>query len=53
MIFKILRKSFQILTKESVLSMIDIKVLSDTPDNVFDQLVVKLLFVIIFHFSYS
>ena len=43
MIFKILRKSFQILTKDTVLSVIDIKVLSDTPEKIFEQLIVRII----------
>jgi len=42
MIFKILRKSFQILIKDSVISIIDIKVLFETPEKIFEQLRVKI-----------
>lgn len=44
MIFKIIRKSFQILIKDSLISQIDIKVLSDTPEKIFEQLRVKKIF---------
>jgi hypothetical protein len=41
MIFRILRKSFQILTKESLIKIIDINDFANSPQNIFDLLVVK------------
>jgi hypothetical protein len=41
MIFKLLRKSFQILTKESIIKIIDVNDLANSPQNIFDLLVVK------------
>lgn len=45
-IFKILRKSFQILTKDSVLNNINLTGLNEYPDKIFESLVVKFLFYI-------
>jgi len=44
MIFKILRKSFQILNKDTILNNIDLNVLSETPDKIYEQLIVKFEF---------
>ena len=46
MIFRILRKSFQILTRESLIKLIDKNELKNSPQNIFDLLVVKRLYII-------
>lgn len=45
-IFKIIRKSFQILTKDSVINNINLTGLNENPDKIFDSLIVNFLFYI-------
>lgn len=46
MIFRILRKSFQVLTRDSLIKMIDQNDLTNSPQKIFDVLVVIKLFIL-------